>query len=145
MPSITLEKAIKSPADMVFDVVAHLEVFAQAVPAITAAECLTDIERGIGCQYRVARRTAGRDLSTVFEVVEYEPVELVRILSEAGGATWDALFEIRKKGKGSTLIWTLEGTPATLRAKMAAPLIFGAVEKALAPDLDAVKSYCEAR
>ncbi len=143
MPSIQIEKAIKSTPEKVFDVVAHLDVFALAVPSIRAAECLTDIERGVGCQYRVARLIAGRERSTIFEVVEYEPIEMVRIVSEAGGATWDATFDIYKKGKSTQLVWTLDGKPQTLKARMAAPLVMGGIERVLAPDLDAVKIYCE--
>ncbi|GAA6157700.1 hypothetical protein NBRC116588_31730 [Pyruvatibacter sp. HU-CL02332] len=147
MPSIEMTKAIKSPAQRVFETVAHLGEFAEAIPTITAAECLTDNETGPGSQWRIFRDIGGKERSTVFEVLEYEPAEWVRIVSEAGGATWDAGFEIAAKGKGksggSELIWTLDATPNSIKARLGLPLLMGAIEKALAPDLDAVKRYCE--
>ncbi|MGD1935428.1 MAG: SRPBCC family protein [Candidatus Phaeomarinobacter sp.] len=146
MPSIEMIKVINSPAQRVFETVAHLGEFAQAVPTITTAECLTDQETGAGSQWRIYRDIGGRERSTVFEVLEYEPAEWVRIVSEAGGATWDAGFEVAAKGKGksgSELIWTLDATPNSLKARVGLPLLMGTIEKALAPDLDAVKRYCE--
>ena len=147
MLSIEMMRAIKSPARRVFETVAHLGEFAQAIPTITTAECLTDHETGAGSQWRIYRDIGGRERSTIFEVLEYEPAEWVRIVSEAGGATWDAGFEITSRGKGksgsSELIWTLEATPNTLKARLGLPLLIGTIESALAPDLDAVKRYCE--
>jgi len=143
MPTIEMTRIIKSPARRVFETVAHLGEFAEAIPTITAAECLTDQETGAGAQWRIFREINGRDRSTIFEVLEYEPTEWVRIVSEAGGATWDAGFELAKSGRQTELIWTLEATPTSLKARVGLPLLMGAIESALAPDLDAVKRYCE--
>lgn len=143
MPGIELTRVIKAPAARVFDVVAHLDVFAQAIPTITAASCISADERGVGCQWRVQRRLGGKERSTVFEVLEYEPDEWVRIVSEAGGATWDAGFELLAQNKTTELTWTLDAKANSLKARLGLPLIMGAVETALAPDMDAIKSFCE--
>ncbi len=144
MPGIEIQRIIKSAPKKVFNVVAHLDVFADAIPSIAWAECLTDIARGVGCQYEVARMIGGRERSTVFEVVEYEPVEYVRIISDIAGATWDASFTVEKNGKGTALTWRLDPKPTSMKARLAIPLLIGTVERALAPEMDAVKTYCEA-
>ena len=145
MPGIEIQRTIKSPPKKVFDVVAHLDVFAEAIPSISWAECLTEIERGVGCRYEVARMIGGRERSTVFEVVEYEPVDYVRIISDIAGATWDASFTLEKDGKGTGLTWRLDPKPASMKARLAIPLLIGTVERALEPEMDAIKSYCEAQ
>jgi hypothetical protein len=144
MASLALDVSIACPPQRVFTTVAHLGEFARAVPSIARADCLTEIEEGEGAQWEVFRQIGGLERSTVFEIVEYEPATWVRIISDAGGATWDAGFEITPDGKTSILGLTLEAKARSMKTRLGLPLIMTAAQTAFAKDLDAVKRHCEA-
>ena len=143
MPSLDLGITIACPPRRVFTTVAHLGEFASAVPSITRASCLGATQEGVGARWEVFREISGVERSTVFEVVEYEPDSWVRIVSEAGGATWDAGFEVTPDGRRTALALSLEARAKGIAARMGLPVILSAAKGAFSKDLDAVKRHCE--
>lgn len=143
MTTTTSSITIAAPVEDVFDTVAHIDRFSEAVPSIREVEFLSEVRRGVGTRFREIREMNGREGSTVLEVIEYEQNERVRIVSDAGGATWDTVFTTMPTTNGTELAMVMEAKPHTLLARISTPMIKGMVAKAIQSDLDAVKEFCE--
>ncbi len=140
----TAEVTISAPVSKVFDTVAHIENFQQAVPHVVNIEYLSETKRGVGTRFAETRVFNGREARTELEITEYVVDDHVRIVSESGGALWDSVFTVRPSDDGGThLKLVMESTPRTVRARLMNPLIRGFLKKALQSDMDAVKAYLE--
>ena len=139
-----IRRQINASAATVFDAVAHIENFSEAVPGITGVEFLTDRTRGARTRFRETRVIRGREASTELEVTEYEPDSHVRLVSDQGGTVWDTVFTITPDGSGSHLSMVMDARPHTLMAKVTTPLFKRVIARAIESDMDAVKQYCEA-
>lgn len=135
---------IDAPVERVFDAVAHIDRFSEAVPNIREVEYLSDTRRGVGTRFKETREMRGREASSVLEVTEYEENERVRLVSNAGGTIWDTLFTTEQTRGGTELAMVMEARPHELLARISTPMIKGMVAKAIQADLNAVKEYCEA-
>lgn len=143
MSTITRSITIDAPVDRVFDTVAHIESFSDAVPAIEDVEFLSEQHRGVGTRFKETRKVNGRTGSTVLEVTEYVENEKVRIVSDAGGTIWDTVFTTRPVDGGTELGMFMDARPHTIVARITTPMIKGMVAKGIVSDLDAVKDHCE--
>ncbi len=127
----------------VFDVVAHIERFSEAIPNITNVEFLTDQKAGVGTRFRETRRMKRQTATTDLEVTGYEKDERVRLVSDTGGTIWDTVFTVTPEAGGTRLDMVGEARPYKFMAKLVVPLISGMLTKALAADMHSVKEYCE--
>jgi len=60
-----------------------------------------------------------RESKVDLEVTEYQPNEMVRIVSEAGGALWDSVFRVSSINKSQTeLEMHMDAVPQNFAAKM---------------------------
>lgn len=134
---------IDAPVEKVFDAVAHVDRFSEAVPSIREVEYLSESHRGVGTRFKETREANGREASSVLEVTEYVVNDRVRIVSDAGGAIWDTLFTTRVNDGGTELAMVMEARPHKLLARLSTPMIKGMVTRAIEADLEAVKEYCE--
>jgi carbon monoxide dehydrogenase subunit G len=134
---------IEAPVARVFEAVAHIDRFAEAVPSIRDVDFLSEERRGVGTRFKETREMNGREASTVLEVTEYVENDRVRILSDAGGTVWDTLFTTQPIETGTELGMVMEARPHTLLARISTPLIKGMVARAIEADLEAVKEFCE--
>lgn len=140
---ITARRTIDAPIGKVFDTVAHIKNFSEAIPHITRVEFLTDHHRGVGARFRETRVMRGREATTDLEVTEYIENHTVRLVSDSGGTTWDTVFRVRDVGGSTELLIPMTVEPHTLMAKLVTPLVKGMVGKAVEADMDAIKAYCE--
>ena len=145
MTQTVVEVDISAPASQVFECIAHIENFSEAVPHITKVEFITEQRRGAGTRFRETRLMKGREGTTELEVREYVEPERVRFVSEAGGTTWDSVFTLEESELGTRVKLVMDAHAHHIFAAGFNRLIRGMIEKAIAEDLDAVKSYCEAR
>ena len=144
MGRIATTRQIQAPVEQVFDVVAHVENFQQAVPEIVGIEYLSEAHKGVGTRFQETRRMGKREVTCALEVTEYEAGEHVRIVSDAGGTVWDTVFRVKANDGGTELTMAMDDRPYKLLAKLFTPLIRGMVRKAVEKDMDAVKAFCEA-
>ena len=145
MSRMRIDRHIEAPLPMVFETVADAQRFADAVPQIVSIEFLTDRRTGTGTRFRETREMGSRKVSSELEVTGYSENEFVRMVSEAGGAVWDSLFEVRRDGEATILTLDMEAKPQTLLGRIATPLMRGMIQRAIEKDMDAVKAYCEGR
>ena len=143
MKQITISHHINAPVEKVFDVIAHIDNYQNAVPHIKKVEFLSDTKRGVGAKFRETRDMKGREVSSTIEVTEYNPNESVRFVSDEGGTVWDTLFTTTTSDNGTTMIMHMEARPYKLFAKLLTPLIIGMISKAVEQDMLALKEYCE--
>ena len=143
MSRTSTSRTINAPIDKVFDTVAHIEQFSQAIPHIETVEFLSENKTGVGARFRETRLMNGRKATTELEVTEYVANERIRIVSDAGGTIWDTLFTVAAKDDRTELTMTMDADAYKLSAKLMNFLIMGMVRKALEQDMDAVKRFCE--
>ncbi len=144
MGRIETSRRVAASVERVFDVIAHAENFREAVPEIVAVEFTSATRRGVGTRFRETRRMGRREATVELEVAGYAPNESVRIVSDAGGTTWDTTFRVTSSGDGATLEMVMEDRPHQLLARLFTPLIRPMVRRAVERDMDAVRAYCEA-
>lgn len=143
MATITRSMTIAAPVETVFDTIAHVDRFAEAVADVKDVEYLGETRRGVGTRFKETREIKGRVGTTVLEVTEYGENEKVRIVSDAGGTIWDTLFTVEQADEGTKLDMVMEARPHTLLARISTPLVKGMVAKGIEADLVSVKEYCE--
>ena len=136
-------RLIDASVEKVFDTVAHIEQFSQAIPHITKVEMLSDITRGVGARFQETRLMNGREATTELEVTEYVENDRIRLVSDAGGTIWDTLFTVAGADDGTTLSMTMEANAYKFLARIMNPFIMGMVGRAVEKDMDAVKAFCE--
>ncbi|MDF1838956.1 MAG: SRPBCC family protein [Planctomycetota bacterium] len=143
MGTMTIKRVIQAPASKVFETVAHIEQYTQAIPNITDVEFLSENKTGVGARFRETRKMGKREATTELEVTEYVKDERVRMVADAGGAIWDTIFVIQDRGDRTTMTMTMESRPHKWMAKIFNPLIGPMIKGAVGKDMDAVKSFCE--
>ncbi|MEM9616059.1 MAG: SRPBCC family protein [Actinomycetota bacterium] len=143
MTTTTMSYVIDAPVEEVFDVVAHIENFSKAVPAIADVEFISEQRSGVGTRFRETRVMGRREATSELEVTEYEEGSLIRLVAEEGGSTWDSRFTTTAEGESTRLDFTMVATPHTFAARILDPLTKGIVAKAIRGDMEAVKAYCE--
>ena len=145
MKTITLQRTIDAPLERVFETIADIGKYSQAVPHITEVEILSDVQSGVGTRFRETRVVKGHETTTEIEVAEYETNRHIRCVSDTHGTVWDTLFEVASRGGKTVLTMTMDARAYKLLSKVTNTLIRGMVAKAVEDDMDAVKSYCEAQ
>lgn len=145
MTQTTVTRRIEAPVSNVFHTVAHIQNFSKAIPHIERTEILSEVQSGVGTRFREARRMGKRLAVTELEVVEYEPDDHVRIVSDTAGTIWDTVFHVRARGDHTELRMVMDARPHKLLPRLINPLIRGMIQKAIEKDMDAVKAYCEAQ
>jgi uncharacterized protein YndB with AHSA1/START domain len=143
MGTMTIQRDIHAPAAKVFETVAHIDQFTQAIPDIVDVQFLSEQRTGVGTRFRETRKMGKRDAVTDLEVTEYVENERVRLVADAGGTIWDTVFEIVDKGEWTKMTMTMDSRPYRLLAKIFNPLIGPMIKSAVGKDMDAVKTFCE--
>ena len=134
---------IDAPIDVVFKTISTPELFKEAVPEITKVEFLSEQHFGVGTRFKETRLMKKREASTVLEVTEQENNSHIRMVSVAGGTTWDSTFSTEAEEDGVQLRLVMTAVPGNFLARITVRMIKGMLEKALKRDMEAVKAYCE--
>ncbi len=143
MTWIVVERKTEAPIDRVFQTVAHIKQFQQAVPHIVKVELLSDTESGVGTRFRETRLVNGKEATTELETTEYVANDRVRMAADSHGTVWDTVFAVTAAGGVTTLTLSMDARPHKLLPRLMNPLIKGMVTKAVERDMDLVKEYCE--
>jgi len=136
---------IDAPIDLVFETISTPEKFMEAVPHITSIEFLSEQRTGPGTRFKETRLMGKREASTVLEIAEEEKNSLIRMVSKAGGTTWDSTFSTESEKNGVQLRLVMTAIPSNFMARIMNRMIKGMLEKALKKDMLAIKEYCESQ
>ena len=145
MTRTQLSRTIDAPIDVVFSTVSDISHFSKAVPHIVNVEFLSEVRTGVGARFRETRVMRGREATTELQLTEFAANERVRFVSDQGGTMWDTVFSVTPVADGRTtrLEMVMEARPHRLLARLMVPLMKRVIAKAIAADLDALKSYAE--
>ncbi len=143
MPTTRVTRQIAAPLEAVFAAVAHIENFEKAIPNITRVDFLSEARQGVGTRFRETRRMGKKEISHELEVTEYVENDRVRIVTESHGTVWDTLFSVAREGEQTRLDLVMEARATALVPKLLNPLFAPLVKKAVAGDMDLLKTYCE--
>ena len=136
-------RTIAAPVETVFDCVAHIQNFSNAIPDISKVEFLTHSRRGVGTRFRETRVMKGRESTTELEVTEYDQPHRIRLVSDEGGTVWDTVFTTKAVDDHTQLDLVMDARPYKLWSRIVNPLFGRMISKAVEEDMDAVKAYCE--
>ncbi len=139
-----VRRRIDAPIEAVFDTVADIRNYSKANPDIIKVEFLSDTKRGVGTRFREVRRMKGREAETELEVTELVEPERVRMVADSHGTVWDSVFQLREVGQATEIDLVMTGTPSGIGARIMNFLISPMLRKAVAQDMDRLKTYCEA-
>ena len=145
MTRTELSRTIDAPLDLVFSTVADIANYSKAVPHIVNVEFLSEVRAGVGTRFRETRVMGGRKATADLHVTEFVANERVRLVSDEGGTVWDTVFSVSPvaDGRATRLDMVMDARPHRLMARLMVPLMKNVVARAIAADLDAVKSYAE--
>lgn len=143
MASVTVSQSIDAPIEVVFNTIADINQFSQAVPRIVKVKIVSDVKSGVGTRFRETRVMKGREATTELEVTEYVENDRIRIVAESHGTVWDSLFTVERKGERTELTMIMEAKARSLMARMMTRLICGMIAKTVKEDMEAVKAFCE--
>lgn len=145
MPRIQVIRTINAPVSRVFQAVADVRQFTEALPHATGLEFLSENETGIGTHFRQTRVMNGKESTTELEITEHTDNDRVRMISDRNGTVWDTLFTVQTIGVRTVLTTTMEARAYKLLPKLMYPFIKGMIVDAMETDMDLVKEYCEHR
>lgn len=137
------KRMIDAPVEEVFNTVAHIEAFRNALPHIIDVEFLTDQQIGAGTRFRETRLMNGKQYVTELEITEYEPHARVRMVTDTNGTIWDTLYTIDRREGNTRLELQMDAKAHELMAKLVNHFIQGLVQHAIDRDMDLVQKYCE--
>lgn len=143
MARIESKRTIKAPREEVFDVTAHIENYADVIPAIVDVEFLSEERSGVGTRFKETRQMGRRKGSSTLEVTEYDRPNRIRLVSDQGGVRWDTTFSYLTTEAGTDLHMVMDIKPQSWFGRFTARTARGIVTKALEADLDAVATHFE--
>ena len=143
MSRAVVRKTIAAPVERVFETLADVESFAQAIPHSVGIEFLSERRSGVGPRFRETRQTGSRKATTELEITECVPNERLRMVADSHGSIWDSLFVLEEVAGGTELTVTMEAKAHQLVARLMNPMVMPAIQSAMESDLDSVKRYCE--
>lgn len=143
MSTISVTTTIKAPLEEVFQTVADIRIFSEAVPDIVEMEMLSEVSTGKGTRFRETRMINGKEATTELEVTEYVENERIRLVADSHGTVWDSVFTVSESHNHTELKLVMEAKAYKLLPKLMNPFVKGFMKKALQKDMEAVKNYCE--
>src|SRR5262245_1710556 len=109
MSRITVKRAINAPPEVVFKTVADIGQFSKAVAGITKYEFLSDVQSGIGAQFRQTRVMNGKETTTELKVTEFAENDRIRLVTDDGhGTVWDTVFAVVHQNGSTVLTMTMD-------------------------------------
>ena len=143
MGTTTVRRLIDAPLGEVFHAVADIDGLVDVLPGVVWVEFLTPQRSGVGTRFRETRTMQGKEVSSTLKVTEFVDGERLRLVSHQGGTVWDTVFTVREVEDQTELTIVMRSRARHLGAGLLNPLFRGALKKALAQDMDAIKSFCE--
>lgn len=147
MTSISVSVAIAAPQDTVWKCITDIERAHERIPAIRRIEILSPQRHGLGLRWRETRIMFGKEATEVMEITQWRPPHEYVTSAQSHGSDYRCTLSVAPTAAGSMLSFHFTATPLTLTAKvmgtLMAPLLRGAITKALQGDLNAIKASCE--
>lgn len=144
MTDITTSAEIARPADDVFAYVADMANNPRWQQGQQRCEWTSEPPHGLGSTYDQEARFMGRTIRSSFEVTEFEPGRLIRIVSTAGTMPIDVTRTVEPiSGASCTVSARVQGDPPAF-FKIFGPLLDRMVKRNVTKDYERLKALLEA-
>ncbi len=144
--TITVATRIPVPPARAFAVIADIERWPDRIADISRIEILSDDPVGPGTRFRETRTMHGRTAQQEMTVTEYTPPERLLLTADAHGMHYRMLHVLREVDGGTHLSLHFTATPATITARLIAPvarrLVGQSLQRTLQSDLDQLAAAC---
>ena len=140
---ITVEREIAAPVAEVFEVISHVDKFAEAVPHVVRLEFLTEQKSGVGTRFRETRLMNGKEFTSDLEITECEPDSHVRIVTASGGTTWDTVMTVEPSGDQARFRLVMDARARKFGARIMNAVFKRMIANGVARDIDLLKEHCE--
>lgn len=147
MARVRVKTIIKAPIDLVFDIVAHIDRYALAVPHVSEYEFLTEQTVGVGTRFLEVRNIGDRQTRTELDVTEYVENERVCTVSDVNGTIWSTQFSLKERqtsqGPETTLSVVLDAKAYQWGPRLVNLIVRKMFKSAIGNDMDLIRNYCE--
>lgn len=147
MKPILLAVEVAAPCDRVWSMVTDIAGAPTNIPAIKSVEFTGPAREGLGTRWRETRVMFGREVTEQLEITEWMPPREYVVTSQNHGCGNRCAVRVRPNGGGAQLEYEFRITAHSLFARILTgvmlPFMRGAIRKALAADLAAIKTRCE--
>lgn len=144
--TITSDEINASP-ERVFEVMSDFEHAADHVSGITRVEMLTDGPVGVGTKFKETRVMFGKEATETMEVTAFDPGKGYTLEAESCGCRYVSHLRCVPKGSGTQVELEMHCTPlkfsAKVMSKLMAPMMKGAMCKAMRQDFDDLQAVAE--
>ena len=141
--NITIVTNINASRQLVFDTVADIEQYAQAIPHIDSYEFLTSQKTGKGTKFKETRIMQGKSHVNILEITEYDAPRKVVMVADTNGTVWTTLFEFEEQEHGTLLTLSMDAKAYKWFPWLLNPLIKGMIANAIEEDMNLLKGYTE--
>jgi uncharacterized protein YndB with AHSA1/START domain len=145
---IVVEALANAPPKAVFRAAADIAAWPRFMSAVETVEVLTPGAVTLGTRFRQTRSMFGRRASEEMTVASLEPPRRLVLTAHNHGTAYRLVHEFALAGTGTRVSLTFSGQPATLMARLLAPLgamMQGAVRRQLTADLADLAREAERR
>lgn len=132
---------INCPLDKVWNYTTDTSHLMEWQPSVLSA--YDEGEKGVGVRHHQTRKVIGRDLTSVFECVEYNPPHRVVMRVVSGPIPYDLTQTYETIPEGTKLTVVVEGEPNGFFA-VAAPLVVNQIKHDFEADFARLKTILEA-
>tara|TARA_E500000318_G_scaffold104459_1_gene110491 strand:- start:253 stop:711 length:459 start_codon:yes stop_codon:yes gene_type:complete len=144
--SITVQKHINAPVELVFAKASDVHNWANQIEAITKIEVHTEGPVGDGTRFTETRKMWGKEASETMTFADFDPPNGFTLLASSHGCDYVSTHSFTSEGESTTMTLRFEGTPRTLPAKLMG-FMFAFMKKSmctmLEKDLDDLARACE--
>ncbi len=133
---------VNRPADEVFGFIANFENNPRWQSGQVEARFTSDGPLRVGSTYDQVARFLGRQITSTFEVVEYEPGRMIKASSTAGSFPITFTRMVEAAGDGAQVSAVIEGDASGF-FKLAEPLLARMVQRSVEADYRNLKRLLE--
>lgn len=145
MKTIVVTKEIAAPVADVFQAVADIRIFSEALPHITKYVFLSESHYGLGTRFIETRKMKDTLHETEIEVTEFEENSHVRMIADVNDTIWDTTFRTSEANGGTTLTVSMDAFSHRWVWRLVSRLFRGTIAKSVNTDMQMVKRFLEDR
>ena len=145
---IAVECFVETPPDVAFSAAIDISDWPRFISGVQSVELLTPGPVGAGTRFRETRSMFGRQATEDMTLAEIEPPRRFLLTAFNHGTAYRAENLFAPEGAGTRMTLVFEGRPATLLARLFAPLgwlFLGTLKRQLESDLADLKREAERR
>ena len=145
---VVVDTEINKPKESVWKVITDIEHCQSVISAIKGINILNKPSSGlVGLKWEETREMFGKDAVETIWITDATTNDHYCTRAESHGSVYITKLSLRNNSNGSLLTMSFNGIPQSIAAKISylivGPFIKSSIKKALAKDLEDIKSHVE--